>query len=69
MTGIGEELMLPPTKRYNTNQTCSILGIHRNTLRKKTVEGRIKCSYRKEGSRLYPVYLGRDIVKFWRELI
>ncbi len=66
---MGEEPSLQPTRRYSINEVCDILGMHRNTLRKKTADGSIKCSYRKEGSRMYPFYLGKDIMKFWRAVI
>ena len=66
MVGTGEEPKVLPTKRYSVSDVCSILGIHRNTLRSKTKEGLIKCQYRTEGKRAHPLYLGKDIVKYWR---
>lgn len=65
----GVEPVLPPTRRYTTRETCEILGIHRNTLRRRTEDGSIRCVYMKAGSRMYPLYLGRDIMKFWRQLV
>ena len=51
------------TGRYTVTQTCKHLGIHRNTLRRYTDEGFIKCSFRKESAR--KVYLGKEILRFW----
>ena len=65
----GGRQTLPPTRRYTTRETCEILGIHRNTLRRRTEDGSIRCVYMKAGSRMYPLYLGRDIMKFWRQLV
>lgn len=67
MTGV--EPVLPPMRRYTTGETCSILGIHRNTLRRRTADGSIRCGYRKSGSRMFPYYLGKDIVRFWRAVL
>lgn len=50
--------------RYTVGQTCRALGIHRNTLRKYTDAGMIKCGFRRESARKF--YLGREIVRFWR---
>lgn len=67
MTGI--EPQVAPTRRYKTNEVCKMLEIHRNTLHRKTMEGAIKCGYRQEGSRLYPFYLGKDILRYWRNVL
>ena len=53
-----------PAGRYNSKQASALLGIHRNTLRNYTDAGEIKCGYRKNGRKFY---LGREIVRFWRE--
>lgn len=66
MTGIGEEPQVSPTRRYSVNETCAMLGIHRNTLRRMTAAGGIRVQYLKAGSRLRPCYLGRDILRCWR---
>ena len=42
------EPKVAPTGRYTVKQTCECLGIHRNTLRRYTDEGHIKCSFRRE---------------------
>lgn len=55
-----------PAGRYNSKRASELLGIHRNTLRNKTNSGEIKCEFRKDGRRFY---LGREIVRFWREKI
>lgn len=53
-----------PTGRYTIAETCAFLGIHRHTLRKYTLEGFIRCGYRRASSR--PFYRGSDILSFWR---
>ncbi len=64
MTGI--EPVLPPTQRYTIKETCGILGIHRNTLHRKTMEGEIKGVFRQSGKKVKTYYLGKDIMRFWR---
>ena len=50
--------------RYSVMETCAALGIHRNSLRKYTDMGLIKCGFRKLSARKF--YAGREILKFWR---
>ena len=50
--------------RYTINETCSILNIHRSTLRSYTDLGAIKCGYRRENGRKF--YLGSEIIRFWK---
>lgn len=50
--------------RYSISQTCAVLGIHRNTLRRYTESGMIKCGFRRESLRKF--YPGREIIRFWR---
>lgn len=57
------EPKVSPTSRYNVSETCIILGIHRNTLRKYTRLGRIKSGRRKSTGQKF--YLGSEIIKFW----
>lgn len=57
------EPKVSPTGRYTVTQTCEQLGIHRNTLRRYTDEGHIKCCFRRETAR--KVYLGKEILRFW----
>lgn len=52
------------TGRYSVGQTCSALGIHRNTLRNYTNSGLIKCGFRRESGRKF--YLGSEILRFWK---
>ena len=54
-----------PEGRYNMNETATLLGIHRNTLRTYTDKGYIKCRYRKRT--LAKFYLGEEVLRFWRE--
>lgn len=51
-----------PNGRYSISETCALLGIHRNSLRKYTDEGAIKCGYRKSFRKYYT---GLEIIKFW----
>lgn len=57
------EPQVQPTGRYSVSETCKHLGIHRNTLRKFTDEGKIKCGFRRESARKF--YLGSEIRRFW----
>jgi len=54
-----------PSGRYSIKEACAILGIHRNTLRKFTLAGRIRVSFRKGTMRKF--YKGTDIKRFWLE--
>jgi predicted site-specific integrase-resolvase len=53
--------------RYNIKKTCEILNINRNTLRKYTLAGFIKCGYRPPCGRKF--YLGKEIIKYWKKEI
>lgn len=53
-----------PTARYCVKETSVLLGIHRHTLRRYTVEGLIKCGFRRANGRVF--YKGSDILCFWR---
>jgi len=52
------------TGRYSVMQTCSMLGIHRNTLQKYTEQGLIKCGFRRASFKKF--YTGREIMRFWK---
>lgn len=57
---------LPPKAKYDINQTCSLLGIHRDSLRKYTeVTHDIECCYRKIGGQIRKFYLGEEIERFF----
>ena len=62
-----EILNVSPNSRYSIMETCKILGIHRNTLRKYTLLGCIKFGVRKSTGRRF--YLGSEIMKFWSNQI
>lgn len=49
--------------KYSITQTCAILGIHRDTLRKYTDSGEIRCGVRRSTGKKF--YLGSDIFKFF----
>ncbi|MDR0763049.1 MAG: DNA-binding protein [Bacteroidales bacterium] len=51
--------------RYSIKKTCEMLGIHRNTLRKYTLAGVIKCGYRPPYMRKF--YIGKEIVRCWKK--
>ena len=57
------EPLVAPNSRYSIEETCRLLGIHRNSLKKYTDEGRIKSGIRKSTGRRF--YLGSEISKFW----
>lgn len=50
--------------RYSVTETCEILGIHRNTLSRYTINGQIKCGFRRSNGRKF--YQGKDILSFWK---
>lgn len=52
------------TGRYSVTEAASALGIHRNSLRKYTEQGAIKCGFRRPTARKF--YLGSEIIKFWK---
>ena len=62
---ISNEPICEKTGRYSVDETCKILGIHRNSLRKYTDEGLIKVGFRKATARKF--YTGENILAFWRE--
>lgn len=55
---------VPQTARYSIKQTCEILGICRNTLRKYAQAGIIKENRRMANMR--PYYTGKAIHDCWR---
>lgn len=62
-----EEPKVMSSGRYSINETCGILGIHRDTLYKYThTTCEIKCGGRKRGGRLVKYYLGSEILRYWR---
>lgn len=50
------------TGRYSVNEASAALGIHRNSLRRYTEQGFIKCGYRRQTARKF--YLGSEILRF-----
>jgi len=58
------EPQLNLTGRYNIEETCAFLGIHRHTLRRYTNRGKIRCGYHRVNGRKF--YLGSEILRFWR---
>lgn len=61
---ISEEPKCSDRGRYTTMQTCRILGVHRNTLKRYADSGKLKTRWRKCDRR--KVFLGEDIKHFWR---
>ena len=55
-----------PAGRYSVNETCELLGIHRNTLRRYTDAGEIRCDFR---STFRKFYTGLEIVRFWNAVM
>lgn len=52
------------TGTYSIGETCKLLGIHRQTLRRYTNAGYISARHRRVGSRIF--YTGMEILRFWR---
>lgn len=52
------------TGRYSVNEASEALGIHRNSLRRYTEQGLIKCGFRRATTKKF--YLGSEIIKFWK---
>lgn len=52
--------------RYNVTQTCALLSIHRNTLERYRLTGRIRCGWRSDKKTKY--YLGKEIKRLWLTL-
>lgn len=57
------ELHVTDSGRYPVCETARILGIHRNTLRRYTERGLIKCGIRRGTNQRF--YLGSEIRRFW----
>ena len=55
---------LSPSAMYTIAETCELLGIHRDTLRKYTFAGSIRCGFRRCNGRKF--YLGSEILRFWK---
>lgn len=53
-----------PASRYSIKETTALLCISRNTLKKYTDLGFIRCGYHKATLRRF--YTGLEIVRFWR---
>ena len=54
-----------PTARYTISETCSLLGIHRNTLRSYVNAGYIKTIQKVHGKR----FKGSEILRFWNTFV
>jgi predicted site-specific integrase-resolvase len=60
---VAEQPNVSKDGRYCIKDTCRHLGIHRQTLRKYTDMGIIKCRLRQGGKTKF--YLGSEILRFW----
>ena len=60
---VSEQPSIKPAGRYSISETCKLLGIHRNTLRRYTDAGEIRCVVRKSTWKKY--YTGLEILRFW----
>lgn len=60
---VTDQPQVKPASRYSIGQTCTVLGIHRNTLLNHTKKGHITCHYRKATGQKF--YTGQEITKFW----
>lgn len=63
MTGIQPNVR--PAGRYTINETCELLGIHRNTLRRYSANGLIRYNIHK--STMGKFYTGLEILRFWNQ--
>lgn len=61
------EPLVSPTGRYCTKDTCALLGIGREMLRRYVKAGKISRKYFKANGR--PYYTGASILTFWRQSI
>jgi DNA-binding transcriptional MerR regulator len=61
---ISIEPHVEPAARYSIRETCELLEIHRHTLRAYTVQGFIRCGFRRATQRKF--YLGSEILRLWR---
>lgn len=52
------------TGRYSIKETCKALSISRETLRRYTYAGHIRCGFRKNNAQKF--YLGSEIIRFWK---
>ena len=59
-----EEPKVSDAGRYTMTETCKVLGIHRNTLRRWLQAGKIKVTLRRTDNR--KVLEGSEIKKVWR---
>lgn len=50
--------------RYSVNETSKILGIDRKTLYRHTIEGNIRCGFRRSNGRRF--YTGSEIQRYWK---
>lgn len=58
------EPRINPNGRYSIGEASAILGINRNTLRRYTNMGVIKCGFRRPTARKF--YLGSELLRFWK---
>ena len=59
-----EEPKVSDAGRYTRTETCKVLCIHRNTLRRMMKAGKIKVKFRRIDNR--KVFEGSEIKKVWR---
>ena len=59
-----EEPKVADAGRYTMTETCKLLGIHRNTLRRWLQAGKMKVKFRRIDNR--KVIEGSEIKKVWR---
>jgi len=52
------------TGRYSVSEASKILGIDRKTLYRHTIDGIIKCGFRRANGRRF--YTGSEIQRYWK---
>ena len=59
------EPKIPDQARVPIGKAADILGISRETLRRHTNNGRVRCRFNEATKRRY--YMGRELKRYWRE--
>jgi len=57
------------TSRYPAGKAADVLGINRSTLWRHTLDGLIRCGFRRRrGKRHIKFYTGQEIKRYWRSV-
>jgi len=61
---ISEEPKVTPTSRYSVDEASLLLGVNKRTLYRYTVQGKIRCGFRRASGRRF--YFGSEILRCWK---